>query len=249
LVFLKQNVDGYTFADGLLKNRALLKQQMVSGLAMITAARRGMVTDPRIAAEMEAFMTKGAAWAEAGLPNELAILRKAQQWGIKGRGLGLIGGMVPAAVEAGLIPEAEAARIYAEVGGRAALKSPFVLGLTTGWPGAFRGMQGAGQRGTMEPRAFMQLLAHDWQTTHGPAQELLAAEMMRSMRAYGPELSELHKATRTMAGQTMTGLTTIPLAEVGRNIARPEGYMLDIGRPFQGSPRRGIGYRFTVGLS
>jgi hypothetical protein len=277
-----RDLDAVTYTDELRKNRSLLKQQMASGLGMLaqrrlqrmdqlvmqesiarstgawTAAgniRRRIeayerAMSPGAMAEMTRFGAMTAEEIERMLPDELAILRRGRAWGLD---VSLIGGGIPEAAKAGILPKGMLEEAAGIAGPRGLVHpSGWTIGAAAPSVGQYRHTMGGGLieaegvgrvvgaggiKGTIEPRGVVGLLGHKWMVGQQNVAHMLAAENLRLMADYSTDVDEMMKASRTMLGQEIKGLERITAwAAEGkaRDIPiRKAGYMLELGVPVE----------------
>lgn len=242
---LSANTDAITYMDDVRKNRTFLRLQMSSALAEQAGERlqamRGSAAElarwqsVSPIAELESFVSGSARnaaasnWAWGGSA-ESGIIQQARAWNMPR--LGEIGGLIPRMT--GAFTEGELAGITSAAGGNlAALESPIVRGTATLSPGDYPHFMGGGNRGSIEPRGFSQLLGQKWNVTGGyNVAEGLAGEMARSMESFGPEISELNRIADTLGGGKISGSPSVGISDALRRsqLIGSEGYTLDLGQ-------------------
>lgn len=240
LPFLKSGVDGYAYIDELRKNRAFLRMQMQSGLAMSAAeALEAGRLSPKYASEARGLLEGGWGTVSKIAGNEIDVLRTATRWGLP---LGPIGGAMPHALSRGQYGEVlrGAAGFISPKALHGELKgAQYALGLASPTVGGFRYTGGGGERATMEPRGFTQLFAREGEAGY----KEIGAEIARSMKGYGSEINELSRTMATLGGETLKGIPVVDVAniDVGRGAAdlsvmegqgyiRKEAYIMKVGQ-------------------
>ena len=188
--------------------------------------------------EMQAFAGMPTERIEAMLPNELAILRKGKSWGLDIR---LIGGAMEEATD--ILPKGVLGQARA-IAGKAGLIHPsgMVVGAAVSHVGAYRHTMGGGIiqkgiQGSIEPRGILGLLQHKWMVGEENVAHMLAAENLRLMGNYGPDINEIMKITRSMTGEQLKGLENVKAWSTGGRTSniplRKAGYILDLGVPIE----------------
>jgi len=230
--FIAQNVDAFAYVDELRKNRGLLKEQMVSALHVLSSSQmKAGSLNNTMSAEISGFLNDPGKFIGSNLKNEMDIIRTASRWGMHQEYIQLIGGGAEAS---GVLTGAELAEARGLAGGSLIHKSGGVLGLATGYVAEFEHTMGTTPmkppRGSVEPRALMQLIQHEWPTAEGDASKLVAGDIASRMRSYGGDIKEITKALDSVTGTLPKDIKTVKISDLGRGIGLSnEGYALDLG--------------------